>query len=272
MKDFLLALVGDSADTVKSRNISREYLQVRILHGLQKAGAFLPLAFHGGTALRFLYGLRRFSEDLDFSLENPSSNYDFQYYLKKLKEIFISEGYQLEIRSKFDKTVQSAFFRFQGLPYELGLSPYKNENLSIKIEVDTNPPAGAVLANTIVRKYFFLNLHHHDRASLLAGKIHAFLSRKFTKGRDLYDLLWYLSDPNWPDPNFELLKNALIQTGWKKDIPDERNWRAILIKEISSLDWKKVGSDVKPFLEEKDEDLFLTKDNLISILGKSHKG
>ena len=69
---FLLALVGDSTDPVQGRNISREYLQVRILNGMQKAGAFIPLAFHGGTALRFLYGLRRFSEDLDFALENPS--------------------------------------------------------------------------------------------------------------------------------------------------------------------------------------------------------
>lgn len=269
MKDFLLALAGESADSVQGRNISREYLQARILHGLQRTGAFLPLAFHGGTALRFLYGLRRFSEDLDFALENPSSNFDLQYYLKKLREMFISEGYKLEIRSNLDKTVQSAFLKFQGLPYELGFSPYKNENLSIKIEVDTHPPAGAVLANTIVRKYFFLNLHHHDRASLLAGKIHALLSRKFTKGRDLYDLLWYLSDPNWPEPNFVFLKNALIQTGWEKDIPDERNWRAILVEEISSLDWKKIGTDVKPFLEEKDGGLFLTKDNLISILARN---
>lgn len=269
MKDFLLALVEESADSVQGRNISREYLQARILHGLQRAGAFLPLAFHGGTALRFLYGLRRFSEDLDFTLEDPSSNFDLQYYLKKLRGMFISEGYKLEIRSKLDKTVQSAFLKFQGLPYDLGLSPYKNENLSIKIEVDTHPPVGAALANTIVRKYFFLNLCHHDRASLLAGKIHALLSRKFTKGRDLYDLLWYLSDPNWPDPNFVLLKNALIQTGWEKDIPDKRNWRAVLIEEISSLDWKKIGADVKPFLEEKDGVLFLTKDNLISILAKT---
>lgn len=272
MKDFLLALTGDSADSVQGRNISREYLQVRILQGLQKSGAFLPLAFHGGTALRFLYGLRRFSEDLDFALENPSSKFDFQHYLNKLKEMFISEGYELEIRSKIDKIVQTAFLRFQGLPYELGLSPYKNENLSIKIEVDTQPPAGAALANTIVRKYIFLNLHHHDRASLLAGKIHALLSRKFTKGRDLYDLMWYLSDSKWPEPNFILLKNALIQTGWEKDIPDERNWRAILIEKISSLDWNKVASDVRPFLEEKDEDLLLTKYNLISALGKSDKG
>jgi len=271
MKDYLGALTQDSADPIHGRNKAREYLQARILEGLQRSGAFLPLAFHGGTALRFLYGLQRFSEDLDFALENPSSNYDLQYYLNALKTMFISEGYKLEIRSKLGKTVQSAFLKFQELPYELGLSPHRNENLSIKIEVDTNPPSGAVLATTIVRKYVFLNLHHHDRSSLFAGKLHALLSRKFTKGRDLYDLMWYLCDPNWPVPNYVLLKNALIQTGWKKDIPDERNWRVIVIEKVSSLDWDRVLSDVKPFLENRDEYSLLTKDNLVSILRKSNK-
>jgi len=271
MKDYLRTLTQDSVDPIQGRNKAREYIQARILESLQRSGAFINLAFHGGTALRLLYGLQRFSEDLDFALENPSSNYDFQYYLNALKKMFISEGYKLEIRLKLEKTVQSAFLKFIELPYELGLSPYRNENLSIKIEVDTNPPVGAGLVTTIVRRYVFLNLHHHDRSSLFAGKLHALLSRNFTKGRDLYDLMWYLSDPNWPSPNYVLLKNALIQTGWKKDIPDERNWRVIVIEKVSSLDWKKVISDVKPFLENMDGDSLLTKDNLVSILRKSNK-
>ena len=57
-----------------------------------------------------------------------------------------------------------------------------------------------------------LRLFHHDRASLLAGKLHAILKRPYTKGRDLYDLIWYLSDPDWPLPNLTLLNSALRQT------------------------------------------------------------
>jgi predicted nucleotidyltransferase component of viral defense system len=53
-------------------------------------------------------------------------------------------------------------------------------------------------------------LQHHDRASLLAGKLHALFQRRYVKGRDLYDLMWYLSDPNWPEPNLTLLQNALV--------------------------------------------------------------
>jgi LuxR family maltose regulon positive regulatory protein len=77
--------------------------------------------------------------------------------------------------------------------------------------VATNPPAGAGLATTVVRRFVVLQLQHHDKASLLAGKLHAILQRSYTKGRDIYDLLWYLSDPTWPPPNLVLLNNALAQ-------------------------------------------------------------
>jgi hypothetical protein len=112
------------------------------------------------------------------------------------------------------KIVHSAFVRFAGLLYELGLSGQRSEVLAVKIEVDTNPPAGAVLTTSVVRRHLTLQLQHHDRASMLAGKLHAVLQRPYLKGRDLYDLLWYLSDPNWPAPNLILLNNALQQTDW----------------------------------------------------------
>lgn len=84
----------------------------------------------------------------------------------------------------------------------------------MKFEVDTRPPAGAGLAITLIRRHVTLRLQHHDRASLLAGKLHAVLQRPYAKGRDLYALLWYLSDPGWPAPNLVLLNNALQQSGW----------------------------------------------------------
>jgi predicted nucleotidyltransferase component of viral defense system len=268
MKEYLRSLVNTSRGPIQGRNIAREYLQARVLETLQRSGAFVSLAFQGGTALRFLYGLHRFSEDLDFSLENPTADYAFQAYLKDIKSTFIKEGYNLEIVFNLKHTVHSAFLKFIELPFELGLSPHQNENLSIKIEVDTNPPKGAGLDTSLVRKYIFLNLYHYDRASLFAGKIHALLSRKFTKGRDIYDLFWYLSDPDWPLPNFFFLKNALIQTDWVGDFPDERNWRSILLNKINSLDWSRVVADVSPFLEGQDEVNILTKNNLISLLTK----
>jgi predicted nucleotidyltransferase component of viral defense system len=219
MKEYLRTLIPMDTSPLLGRNIAREYLQARILESLQQMGAFVPLAFQGGTALRFLYGMRRFSEDLDFSWENRDAQFDFKYYLKNLKNTFNAEGYTLDISISQERVVNSAMLKFEGLPYALGVSPHHNENLSIKIEVDTNPPKGAKMETSLVRKYVFLNLYHYDRASLFAGKIHALFSRKFTKGRDVYDLMWYLSDRTWPNPNILLLRNALLQTGWKGNLP-----------------------------------------------------
>lgn len=195
MKEFLLEIIGSNPDPIRKRNLVREYLQARILEVLQRSGAMVPLAFQGGTALYFLYNIARFSEDLDFTLERPAANYDFRSYLKEIQSIFVAEGYNLQIKVNDQKTVNSAFIRFYGLLYELKLSPQPTEALSVKIEVDTNPPKGAGLETDLVRRYIPLNLQHHDRASLLAGKLHAILQREYAKGRDLYDLMWYLSDP-----------------------------------------------------------------------------
>jgi hypothetical protein len=86
--------------------------------------------------------------------------------------------------------------------------------ISIKIEIDTNPLAGARTETTILRRFFLLNIMHYDKSSLLAGKLYALLTRAYTKGRDLFDLVWYLSDPQWPAPNIPQLNNALERFGW----------------------------------------------------------
>jgi hypothetical protein len=213
MKDYLEARVRSCATPAEARNVAREYVQARMLASLQRAGAMVPLAFHGGTALRFLFGIPRYSEDLDFALERDPERYDFGACLDAIRADMAAEGYAVALKVNDRKTVHNAFVQFRGLPRALGLSPHPDEVLAVKIEVDTRPPAGAGLATTVVRRHLPLQLQHHDRASLLAGKLHAILQRPFTKGRDLYDLLWYLSDPGWPAPNLAMLNNALRQAG-----------------------------------------------------------
>jgi len=266
MKDFLIGLVRDAADELQGRNLAREYLQARILGALQKEGAMIPLAFHGGTALRFLYGHQRFSEDLDFALEHAKKQYSFREYLHAIRKEFTSEGYSIELKVSDQKVVHSAFVRFPGLLYELGLSAHESEVLSIKLEVDTKPPAGARLETTLVRRFVLLQLQHHDRSSLLAGKLHAVLQRGFTKGRDLFDLIWYLSDPDWPSPNFHMLNNALQQTDWSKPKLTKNNWREIVYHHLTSVDWGKVQNDVQPFLEPGFNIQLLSKGNLEKLL------
>jgi predicted nucleotidyltransferase component of viral defense system len=99
MKDHLSALV-QAAAPFHARNLAREYLQARILAALQSAGAMMPLAFHGGTALRFLFAIQRYSEDLDFALEQPSPEYDFRRYLRTVQSELRAEGHDLEVKRR----------------------------------------------------------------------------------------------------------------------------------------------------------------------------
>jgi len=269
MKEYLAQQVR-ARDQVAARNVVREVLQAKVLASLQRAGAMIPLAFHGGTSLRFLYSINRFSEDLDFALERADRGYDFRAYLRAVRTDFEREGYVLEVKATDRKIVHSAFLRFRGLLHELGLSRHRTETLEIKIEVDTRPPAGAVLETTVVRRHETLQLQHHDRASLLAGKAHAVLQRTYTKGRDLFDLQWYLSDPGWPAPNLVMLNHALAQSGWEGPELDDGNWHAILKQRIDGLDWAKVIDDVSPFVASPAELAILTRDNLSKALTRGH--
>ncbi len=265
MKGYLAQKVRAS-EPAAARHVVREILQAKALASLQRAGAMIPLAFHGGTSLRFLHSINRFSEDLDFALERPGPGYDFRAFLRAIRADFEREGYAIDVKANDRKVVHSAFLRFRGLLHELGISPHRTETLAIKLEVDSRPPAGAVLRTTVVRRHVTLQLQHHDRASLLAGKIHAVLQRTYTKGRDLYDLQWYLSDLDWPSPNLTMLNHALAQSGWGGPEIDHRNWHLILRRRIDGLDWGKVRDDVEPFVESPIELDLLTRENLSTAL------
>jgi predicted nucleotidyltransferase component of viral defense system len=262
MIDHLIELVRQAPSPTDGRNLAREYLQARVLAALQRAGAMIPLAFHGGTALRFLYAHGRFSEDLDFTLEGRRQGYDFRGYLQAIRTELTPEGYAVELKANDRKMVHSAFVRFPGLLYDLGLSAQRSEVLAVKLEVDTNPPSGAVLATSVVRHFFLLQLQHHDKASLLSGKLHALLQRSYTKGRDIYDLLWYLSDLTWPQPNLILLNNALAQASWSGGEVTEANWRELIDNRLRRLDWNVIRSDVRPFIEPGFDMNLLTLANL----------
>ena len=266
MKEHLRQLAAQ-ADNERARGcLVREYLQARVLESLQDGGVFLRWVFLGGTALRFLFGLPRFSEVLDFSLITPGKDAGVKTAFTEVKRALGLEGYPIEVRLSDRKTVASAWIRFPGLPHELGLSPHASQILSIKVEVDTNPPPGGHIETSVVRRHVTLRLCHHDKASLLAGKLHAVLSRSWAKGRDLYDLVWYLADRTWPAPNLELLNAALAQSGWKGPVLTAANWREQLRKRIEALDWEKARADVRPFLEREGDLGLVTKEVLDRLL------
>ncbi len=265
MKDYLLELVSQKEGFNAKLNCMREYLQAYTLRIMQEQGVFRGTAFLGGTALRFLHDLPRFSEDLDFSLARGEPLV-FAKLLKKINDELTSAGYKVSISYNEKKVVQHAFLKFEELMYEAEISPLKSQKVSIKIEFDTKPPKGAILETRVVNKYFPISFLCHDLSSLFAGKVHALLSRKYTKGRDFFDLGWYLS--KWSDlvPNISLLTNALKQTGWKGKFPTAVDWRGFLHKIVEAADWGKVTRDVENFLERpSDLDIF-SKKNLLKLI------
>jgi len=248
MRDYLSQLVNKEK-AFNRLNVTREYLQSYILLILQKNNFFNIASFVGGTSLRFISQLPRFSEDLDFSLKIEQKDFDFLALIKALRIELQAAGYRLNISYKDNTNVYVAMIKFSELLYPLGLSSNLNQNLNIKLDIDTNPPKGATNQVSLVNKYLPLTLDHYDLSSIMSGKINAIMTRKFVKGRDYYDIFWILTTHPRIVPNMVMLNNALAQFNISCKINDD-NWKAELLKLIEGVDMKKVISDVSSFIED----------------------
>jgi len=248
-------------------NRTREFLQIIALKIMYDKGVFDNIAFTGGTALRILFNLRRFSEDLDFSLISKKG-YNFEKINQDLIYGLKLYGLDVESRPETDKNVHSSFLKFSGLLKELGFSPLKGQKISVKVEVDTNPPAGGKVEKTIVNKVYMLGITHFDLPSMFSTKLSACFYRKYTKGRDFYDLVWYLS--KGIKPNFRLLNNAIKQIEGSAPRINEENFKDFLLNKIDKVDFSLVRKDVERFLEDKSElkllDKKIIKDNIRKLM------
>jgi len=266
VKDQALEVANGESDAGKKLNALREYLQLYILRTLHDQGFFGQNAFIGGTALRVLHGLPRFSEDLDFSTRAPVKE-SYLPSFKRLKEQLERAGYRVAASSGGEGPVQYAFIKFSDLLQEAGIASQPGQLLAVKLEVDRNPPLGAEFDTRIVSRYFPLALLTHDTPSLFAGKLHALLCRKYSKGRDYFDLCWYLSHFERLAPNLAMLSNALQQTGWKGEMPGASSWKKILRRTVQAADWGRVNKDVENFVERSGDIEIFSKENLLKLLG-----
>lgn len=264
MKEEALALVQAVAGSADKQNLLREYVQESVLRSLHESEAFLCLSFVGGTALRFLHGLPRFSEDLDFSLEN-SEGYEPVRWLAKLKRDMSLAGFDLTLKWNDRKVVHTAWIRIGELLKDAGLAALPEQKLSVKLEIDTNPPAGAVFRSDVVSRHVAFVIRHHDLPSLMAGKLHALMTRSYVKGRDWYDFLWYRARRPPVEPNLTQLQNALDQTEGKGAY-DSKQWTRHIADKLEELDLESVKHDVLPFLERPREAELLTREHLLSLV------
>lgn len=264
MKEPLLTLVRAAPDRGQALNTMREYLQALVLRSFHESEAFRSLAFVGGTALRFLHGLPRFSEDLDFSLVSPDG-YAGLAWMAKVKRDLSLAGFSPEVTWNERKAVHTGWVRLHGILRDAGLSPLADEKLAIKVEVDTRPPGDGRCERQIVTRHLSFLLQYHDLPSLMAGKIHALLTRRYAKGRDWYDLVWYLSQRPPVAPNLALLGNALDQTRGVGRL-DARRWAHEARNRLLKIDVQALVDDVRPFLERPQDAALLTRENLLGLL------
>jgi predicted nucleotidyltransferase component of viral defense system len=265
----------------------REYIQNYVLWLMQRDGLNTRLFFIGGTALRFLWHIGRVSEGLDFSAGPDWKPDEFKGAARNIERGLAAAGYDVSLHLREEKTVQRAVFRFAELLAELGLVGSKPQELSIALEIDTKPPAGATSSKTVVNLHLPVLIQHYDLPSLLAGKAAAMMTREYVQGRDYFDIFWLLS--KWPDlePNPLMFRNALAQkrdagetgdkagmgrkasgAGRERQFDQEANWRAMLIQVVSEVRWTVIETDVRAFIENSDSLLAFTQENLLRLLNQ----
>jgi len=245
---------------IREQTKVREILQQTALLGLERQGFFEKAAFYGGTALRILYGLDRFSEDLDFTLLKPEEDFDFGPFLEGMAKEIKSFGFNMEVTKKVknnESHIHSAFMKMNTIELYLAIGeeakaqklPH-NEKIQIKLEVDVNPPGPARFENKLVLNpttFYVLTLHKSD---LFAGKMSAALYRAWkgrVKGRDWYDLIWYIQ--NQVPISLPYLEACLKQTG--NDEPLNRKRLIELLNDkIQSIDWESAKADVRTFISD----------------------
>jgi predicted nucleotidyltransferase component of viral defense system len=265
MKDVALQLARQAKS--QGLNVLREYLQNYLLWLIQKKGMNLELFFVGGTALRFLHRLPRYSEDLDYSAGPGWKPARFAAAMKGMQKDIQMAGYDASLHLQASGAVHRADWRFAGLLADLELAGRKEQKLSVSIEVDAHPPSGWKREKTVVNIHIPVLVQHYDLASMLAGKVAAILTRPNAKGRDFYDLFWYLTKWATLEPNIRLLNNALAQKTKAYGNLNSNTWKTALADRVGTLSWRAIEQDVRPFLERPEDILAFNRENLLALLG-----
>jgi len=243
------------ANAIEEENATKEIIQEVALYGLWRAKFFDVAVFQGGTSLRILHKLPRFSEDLDFMLLTPDPKFDWAPYLKVLTATFEEYGLNPQTVSKaqMDKRIRNAVIKDNSLANQLDLSFGRNDarkKLKIKLEIDVQPPAPSTDTFAFLDFPIDYEVRHQDLSSNFALKIHALLCREYVKGRDWYDFSWYVAQGVFP--NLSHLGAALRQFGpWSeyKRLSVDKDWLELaLINRIKEIDWNDAKKDVGRFL------------------------
>lgn len=249
-----------ATNSIQEAQATKEIIQEVALYALWRAGFFEVAAFQGGTSLRILHKLPRFSEDLDFMLKKPDPNFQWSGYLAQLLTCFEEYGLKSEAlpKGRMEKRIRKAVIKDNSVTNQLNLSFYSghvDQKINIKLEIDVEPPAASGYSYTYLDFPTDYEVCHQDLSSNFALKIHALLCRGFLKGRDWYDFNWYIKQG--VSPNLPHLENALVQFGpWQgqEDLVVDLTWlKTTLQEKIDSINWKEAADDVERFLSSTEQ-------------------
>lgn len=263
IEQMLIKYKPQSADDYK--NALKEILQEIILLGLDRSGFFEKAAFYGGTALRILHGLDRFSEDLDFTLLKPDSEFKLDKYFSGLERELKAFGFDFllqRVEKSEDRVTESAFLKANTQMLllsikdakEFSVSTQKNETLKIKFEVDVNPATSfetEIKTLLLPSPYTVKTL---TLPSLFAGKMHATLLRKWKtriKGRDFYDVQWYLARGISVKKSY--LEEKMKASAALSQPLTEQLLIELFEKRVDAIDWDNAKEDVIIFLKDKNQ-------------------
>jgi predicted nucleotidyltransferase component of viral defense system len=242
----------------------REIFQSIALLALWRAKFFESAAFYGGTALRILYKLDRFSEDMDFSLLSPDSSFKLEKFDNVILEELKAYGFEAEFKPKKkvkDSAIKSAFLKANTIESLIAIDAGdevasrlpRAQKIKIKIEIDTDPPPGFDIDMQPVFQPIPFQVKTFTLPDLFAGKMHAALYRKWkknVKGRDWYDLVWYAG--RYPELRLSHLEQRMRQssdwTGPDPLTPDI--FLKLYHSRLDRLDIDKARNDVEVYLTD----------------------
>lgn len=246
----------------EAQSALREIMQEIALAGLYRSGFFEKAAFYGGTALRIFHKLDRFSEDLDFSLLQAELDFSLKKYQDAIVNEFAALGMNVSISEKQkvkQNNINSAFLKSETLWRELKLETIipqigldTKANIKIKIEVDTEPPLNFKIEEKLLLQPFAFYVKCFTLPDLFAGKMHALLFRKWgtnVKGRDWYDLEWYIKKGIKLDLS-HFLTRAHDSGDWKEETISEKEFRELLSQKIDIVNMEFVKRDVIRFVKD----------------------
>lgn len=246
-------------------NALKEILQEIILLGLSRGGFFEKAAFYGGTALRIMHGLNRFSEDLDFTLLKADPKFNLNNYFASLERELKAFGFECSsqrVEKKEERTIESAFLKANTQMLFLKIHGaknfadkiQKNQSLKIKFEVDTDP---ALSFDTEIKTLLLpspYTVKTLTLPSLFSGKMHAALFRnwkKRIKGRDFYDVQWYIARGIPIKKSY--LEEKMKASGVLTAPLTENLLIELFEKRIDAIDWNQAKADVMEFLKDRSQ-------------------